>query len=514
MEFQAIFLASKTPYYSVIAIAVVVIISYLFNLLSQKTNIPGVLMLIVLGAGIKIMLEAMHIRSDQYNDYLEILGIVGLIMIVLEAALDLELSKENRPIIWKSFMVALLSLVVSALLIAVLIMEFGIQNYSIALIYAIPLSIMSSAIIIPSVGGLSHEKKEFMVYESTFSDILGIMFFFFLTGFKESSSAGEIVGGIFLNITLTIIIAAVASYLLVFIFQRITSHIKLFLLIAVLLLLYATGKLLGLSSLVIILVFGLLLNNREVFFRGKLKEWLDHKKIEAIEHDFRIVTLETAFVVRTFFFVIFGMSIEFGTLKNPRVAMEAICIVGVLFLVRFLVLKLFMRKNIFPQVFIAPRGLITILLFFSISPHITQNHPFDSGVLLYCIIITAIVMTWSLIKHANGLHHVDEAYDQNLKDNAGGALKAERTQPQESHEGVETMEETTGETTEEATEETIGETTEEPTASAEATAPADLSLDVEDANAETAAGKNEKEAQEKPQEEESDVLPSQPEKEG
>ena len=45
-----------------------------------------------------------------------------------------------------------------------------------AAVYGIPLSI-TGAIIIPSVGGFESKAREFMVYESTFSDIFGIMAF-------------------------------------------------------------------------------------------------------------------------------------------------------------------------------------------------------------------------------------------------------------------------------------------------------------------------------------------------
>lgn len=418
----SILLASKAPYYTVIGISVIVILSYLFNVLSKKTNIPSVLMLIVLGVGIKILLQSLHLKTHQYDNYLEILGIVGLIMIVLEAALDLELTKQRWPIIWKSFMVALVSLIGSAALCAAVVYAFGVQDIYVALVYAVPLSIMSSAIIIPSVGGLSHDKKEFMVYESTFSDILGIMFFFFLTGSDGDDGAGVIVVNILLNITVTIVVAGVATYLLIYIFQRLTSHIKLFLLIGVLLLLYATGKLLGLSSLVIILIFGLALNNREVFFRGKLSRWLDHKRIEEIEHDFRIVTLESAFVVRTFFFVIFGMSIDFDTLADPMVAVQAVAIVAALYLIRWVTLKIFVKKDLLPQLFIAPRGLITILLFFSIPASMMKEFPFDSGILLYCIIITSVIMTISLIRDGLRLEHVDANYNQELEEKAGKQL--------------------------------------------------------------------------------------------
>ena len=45
------------------------------------------------------------------------------------------------------------------------LMEVDVLN---ALLYTIPLSILSSAIILPSIYDLDKEKREFMIYESTF----------------------------------------------------------------------------------------------------------------------------------------------------------------------------------------------------------------------------------------------------------------------------------------------------------------------------------------------------------
>ncbi len=104
------------PYIVVIAISVIIILSYLFNLVSRKTNVPSVLLLIILGIGIKQMAESFGLETgDLLFSVLEILGIVGLTMIVLEAALDLKLTKEKWPLIWKSFLVALVALIVTSL---------------------------------------------------------------------------------------------------------------------------------------------------------------------------------------------------------------------------------------------------------------------------------------------------------------------------------------------------------------------------------------------------------------
>ena len=142
-------------YNLVIALSCVIIFSHLFNILSKRTNIPSVILLILLGIGIKYGLDAYGINQDKLIfSTLELLGIVGLIMIVLEAALDLELSKEKWPIIWKSFAVALISLGGCAFLISVIINHFYQETPLISLVYAIPLSVVSSAIVIPSVSSL------------------------------------------------------------------------------------------------------------------------------------------------------------------------------------------------------------------------------------------------------------------------------------------------------------------------------------------------------------------------
>ena len=385
------------PYIAVIATSVVIILSYLFNLVSSKTNIPSVLLLIILGIGLKQVAAYFGIETGDFLfSVLEILGIVGLTMIVLEAALDLKLSSEKWPIIWKSFLVALLALVITSVASAYIIQYYFIDDFFVALVYAVPLSIISSAIVIPSVGALAEKKKEFMVYEATFSDILGIMFFYFLLGNADTETTGAIIWDVTSNIAITIVLSVIISYALVLLFQKLDTNVKLFLLIAVLLLLYSIGKLFHLSSLVIILVFGLILNNYRLFFFKPLDRLLDTRALSGILHNFHLVTLETAFVMRTFFFVVFGMTIALATILDPEVALVSGILLVVLYGIRLVLLLIFVRKDILPQLFIAPRGLITVLLFFSIPEEIrTEN--FNSGVLLFVIIITSVIMTLSLI---------------------------------------------------------------------------------------------------------------------
>ena len=305
-------------------------------------------MLILLGLVIQQTIWHPDISSkdSQLMLGLEILGNIGLIFIVLEAALDLKLKKEKIGLITKSFFVALVSLVISAFAIAGLFMLIWHKppdnenlTWFTALLYAVPLSIMSSAIIIPSVAYLIQEKKEFMVYESTFSDILGIMFFYFLKDNGDVESVTAVVKGVSLNILLTLIIAVVSGYLLVFLFKKLQLQTKYFLIFSVLVLLYALGKSFHLSSLVIILFFGLVLNNYNLFFSGPLKEFSVGDKLKESLHELHVITLETAFVLRTFFFVIFGVTISIASLFDWRYGLISLVIVAILILIRYLVLS-------------------------------------------------------------------------------------------------------------------------------------------------------------------------------
>ncbi len=395
-------------YTQTIAISAIIIISYFFNYVSKKSKIPSVLLLIALGVGFQYFLRSAAINLDNFIMVaLELLGVVGLIMIVLEAALDLKLKKEKKPLLIQSFFIALIALVGTALLVAYLFHIILFNDFLKSLVYAIPLSILSSAIIIPSVSSLLDCKREFMIYESTFSDILGIMFFYFVLSGSDAAHTGEIVMEVSGSIAITIVLSLLISYLMVLLLQKLESKVKLFFLIAILVLLYSTGKMFHLSSLLIIMVFGLVLNNYQLFFKGKLKKWIKPKALDHITEDFHVVTMETAFVVRTFFFVIFGMTLDFSGLTDLPSLYLGLAVLGITYVLRFLLLKIIIRHSITPQLWIAPRGLITVLLFFSI-PAEYIDEGFNPSILLIVILATSIIMTTGLISKKEDIEEQNE----------------------------------------------------------------------------------------------------------
>ena len=380
--------------------SLIIIASFFFSEVARRTSVPSVLLLILLGVALKLAFQD-QIKGISFDYPLELLGIIGLIMIVLEAALELKLSRDKILPIAKAGGIALAGLLLSAwACTAILQWRVPDMTTQSAWIYATPLSILSSAIIIPSVGGLRRDKKEFHIYESTFSDIAGIIVFYYIVQpFDALENGTEIHGplGYLGMLVITIIAALVASYALLLIFQQLRSHVKLFLLIAMLLLLYAIGKTYHLSALIIILVFGLMFANTQLFFPGRARKVLLPKKISEIYDGLHVVTLETAFVVRTFFFVLFGLTIDPLSLVSLEVATISTAIIASIYLIRFALLRVFVGRDLLPQLWIAPRGLITVLLYNAI-PDSAQIPGFEPGILLFVIIGTSLIMTYGMVR--------------------------------------------------------------------------------------------------------------------
>jgi NhaP-type Na+/H+ or K+/H+ antiporter len=125
-------------------------------------------------------------------------------------------------------------------------------------------------------------------------------------------------------------------------------------------------------------------------------------EFKKMENDFHIISRETAFVLRTFFFIVFGLTIDLLSLVNFEVLVVSLMVFIGIYLVRILLLKVFAKQGTQVLEYVAPRGLITILLFYSIPEDLISNS-FQPGVILWVIILTSIYMTFGLIRHTKEL---------------------------------------------------------------------------------------------------------------
>lgn len=385
-------------YSILIGLSLAVILSYIFNLASRATRVPAVLLLLLTGIGLRQWAEHQGVDFRVPKTLLELFGIIGLIMIVLEGALDLRLRRDKVPLIRRSFLAALVILLVQAAAIGGLLHLWLGASWQTCLLNAVPLVVISSAIAIPSVANLTKDKQEFIVYESTFSDILGIMLFNFVD--QEDFAQGHSLLTFGRGVVLIVVVAVLSTVLLGFLLGRLREHVKFFLLFAFLILIYSLAKQLHLSSLLLVLAFGLAVNNSDLLL-GWLRLRTGWRGFSAEDlapdlHQLKNITAESAFLIRTFFFLLFGYSITLANLMSWQLLGQGVLIVAVLTFIRFLYLRLVAKTDLLPELFIAPKGLITVLLFYSIpAAHVLGD--VSESILFVVILLTSLLMMIGLI---------------------------------------------------------------------------------------------------------------------
>lgn len=383
-----------------------IIFSYLFDAFARKTKFPSVILLMLTGILVRFFISFSSYDNFAFLDNLiPVLGTIGLILIVLEGAIELEINREKLPLILKGFLAAFFILLANIVALQWMFQQFFQMSGPSAVLFAIPLAIISSAVAIPSAASLLSQQREFVVYESTFSDILGIMIFNY--ALRQFESKQDLVGAeplvsLGLQILGVIVISFLITYVLFRLMQQIEHHVKFFLILALLILVYAFGKLLHLPALVTIFIFGIFLSNVKSLLPKFLRNYLDLEATEKEIHEFHILTAESTFIVRTFFFLFFGFSIQINDFTSSTPIAFGLVIFLLMFALRYIYFTISSLKiKPGPLVYMSPRGLISILLFIQLKEVAFLNmeeSPVDERVLLIVILCSMLVMLLGTIK--------------------------------------------------------------------------------------------------------------------
>lgn len=270
---------------------------------------------------------------------------------------------------------------------------FSGVSLKIALVNAIPFAVISSAIAIPTAQKFLSKDREFITYESSFSDIIGVILFNFLI---LNETIGLVsVGQFLLEMTLILLITLVTTLLLALLLGKLKHHVKYLPIIVLIVLIYSLSKLYHLPALIIILLFGLFLGNLNKFRRFGFISRLHPDGMTHDVHKFRDLTVEIAFLVRVLFFLLFGYQIQTSDLINLETLVWALGISLGIYGIRYGLLLLYKVKS--PAVFFtAPRGLITILLFLSI-PASQVVPPVSNSLIIQVILISAMMLMIGMI---------------------------------------------------------------------------------------------------------------------
>jgi len=370
------------------------LIAYLFDLSTAKTKIPSVILLLLLGWAMQQGCYLLGVETPDFASLLPVIGNIGLLLIVLEGSLELEFDRSKIPLVKKSFYSSIIPIILLTLILTALFSYYGNNDWRASLLSSIPLCVISSAIAIPTVRYFDKSSREFVVYESSFSDIIGVLFFNFII-YNEVIDVFS-----FLDFGKEILVMLVLSFvftiLLAYLLNKIENHVKFTPMIIIIIMIYFISKYLHLPGLLFILILGLFLGNLE---RLDSVKWIDKLKPELLHDEamrLKEIVIEATFLVRAFFFLLFGFLLETKEILNLQTLPWSLSIFGLIVLIRFMVLKI-LKIPISPVGFIAPRGLITILLFLSLPASQTIDIV-NKSLIVQVIIFSSLFMMIGAMK--------------------------------------------------------------------------------------------------------------------
>jgi NhaP-type Na+/H+ or K+/H+ antiporter len=387
-------------YSAILIVSVFLLLAFAVERVSALLRIPSVIVLVGLGFIAKPLLGMLDYQLDGVDVLVPVLGAVGLILIVLEGAFDIELRRDRLPLAGRAFGMALAGLLFYTAVFAALAMLVLGWPLLTALLLAVPFAIISSAVAIPSSQSQPGTVREFVVYESSISDILGVLLFFAVM--NSGGTAGGLLSGLIGGGVLSLLLSAVCSVGLVFVLMRVDGHIRFVPLLAGLFGLYAVGELLHLSPLIMVLLFGLVLNNPRLIARiPGLRGWMDDS-YDATLDQFKVLVQELTFAVRGVFFILLGYWTELADLLAWQAWLTAALALAVIYGGRRLLLTLARQQAAEVLLWFAPRGLITVLLFLNVQA-LSQSDAqgamavpplpayFPGAVLIVVLVSTALV---------------------------------------------------------------------------------------------------------------------------
>ena len=377
----------------IISLCLLLLISYMFDVSSPKTKIPSVILLLIVGWAVRQAADFFGISIPNLSPILPIIGTVGLILIVFEGALDLELNRSKKKLIISSISMSLIPMLVLSIGIGLVFDTiFGVE-FRRGLLNAVPFAVISSAIAISSAKNLLPKDREFVIYESTFSDIFAVVLFNFIIRNEVIDGNSFVVFG--WQLILILVITVIATLGLSLLMSKIRHRVKFVPIILLIILIYAIAKEYHLPALIFIFILGLFIGNLDKFKRFRFVDKLQPEIMVKEVVKLNDITTEITFSIRSLFFILFGYLINTHELLNAKTFIIATGILVGIIVLRIIGLKI-ARQNLNPLLYVAPRGLITILLFITI-PETERIAMVNNSLVIQVIVLTALFMMVGLM---------------------------------------------------------------------------------------------------------------------
>jgi potassium/hydrogen antiporter len=379
-------------------LGLIVFLAYLFRALFDRTRIPDVLMLMLLGILIGPVLG--WAEGDDFGKAGPVLATLALIVILLESGTSLHLTTLRRSL--------------SSTLGLTLASFFGTMAVVAAighLLFELPLLLAlmlggtlggtSSAVVIPMVQGLrmSERSSTVLVMESALTDVLCIIAVYALLDAKRYGelALGPMSFGIAQSLGLAVL-AGLAGGVCWLLILRAVRRIpaSLFASIAFAMILYGAAEHLQISGAITVLAFGITLTNRSRLGLARLG------KLPALSGADLGYFREWVFLLKVFFFIYLGLALEFSNLHMFAIAGG---VVMAIYLLRLLLIN-YVADRSTPRsegpvmAVMAPKGLAAAVL-----AGVPLQYGLEEGALMqdftFIVVFVSITLTAVLIPLLN-----------------------------------------------------------------------------------------------------------------
>jgi cell volume regulation protein A len=391
---------------SVLSVGLLVFVAHFFTALFERTKVPDVLPLILIG--IVIGPTGFNLVDESnFGNLGSILSAIALALMLFEGGSHLKfetLHSTLRDCVLLSIATFFFTAGITFSLLYFVLEQALLPAFYIGAV----LGSISPAVVVPIVRGLkiSDITKSTLVVESAISDVLSIVLA--LSILKAFQAGGTTLGHfIGTNLIATISMSLILGFSGALVWSTILEKIRkfpntIFTSLAFLFILYGLSEVLGYNGPVTTLIFGLVLANSKKIPLDIIQRFGAERLIEFTSIE-KTLFSEIIFLVKTFFFVYLGISIKFGQIYFMSIGLILTLIIYAsrFILVRYLTPKGTSQREAALIAFIIPKGLAAAVLA-EIPIHMKlgkqSNALFlDVQSIVYAVIFFSILLTAILI---------------------------------------------------------------------------------------------------------------------
>ena len=353
-------------FFVIIALGLLIFFSHLFNELFDRTKIPNVLLLLLIG--IIIGPVSGIVTKDFFGDLGQVFTTITLIIILFESGASLKIGIIKKTLA-PSLLLTIINYTITVLISVALITALTPLNIVEATFVGTIIGGTSSAVVIPMVRQLKLSEKgsSLLILESALSDVLCLVVgLALLDGIAEGIvGVGKILSNMWKDFLFALVIGLAAGVLWSFFIRKIRSlKNSMFTTLAFTFVLYGIVESMGFNGGISVLAFGIVLGNIDGINDRPMFRRLELDTVSGFNQNEKNFFSEIVFVMQTYFFVYVGISLQFGSLQIYSIGLALILLIMAS---RPFVIKLFTRKDhsvseVAIMSVLTPKGLVPAIL--------------------------------------------------------------------------------------------------------------------------------------------------------